>query len=628
MTKKLLFISLFFLRIYVFSQSVGGTTSGSATYCSTTNSGFVSVVGYVGSILNWQSSTDGGATWTNITNTTPNQTYFNLAQTTCYRAIVQSGAFPPDTSTVVCITVYLPSVGGTISGGGAFCSTSGPGSLTLSGQTGAILYWMSSTDGGSTWTTISNTTTTENYSGITQSTIYAAVIQNGVSCPSDTSSYAIFSVDPTTVAGNIIGPTSVCVTGNSGILNLAGSTGSVIDWEFSTDGGATWTSLSNTNNSYFFSGLTTTTDYHVIVQSGICPSSTTASFVVTVSPPTVSGTLSGGATYCGIPATGTLTLSGNVGGVNGWIYSTDNGTTWNSITNTTNTENYSALPLTTWYAVIVQSGLCQIDTSNIEIISVSPQTIAGTISTDATVCYLTNNDSIDLTGNTGNVLYWLASIDGGTTWTTIPNTTILQPYSGLTQTTLFSAVVQSGTCNIDTTNTVTITVLPQNIISAGADTTITIGQSVTLNGSGTGTPLWSPATTLDNATILNPIATPVVTTIYTLSITDINGCVATDNVTVIVNQPTYTGMISNMFTPNGDGINDTWYIEDILNYPENEVFIYNIYGNEVYHKQGYTNDWKGTYNNSDLPDGTYYYVVKFEKTDQIIKGSLDILRKK
>lgn len=627
--KRYLLILLLLGHVTAKSQSVGGTTTGAATYCSTTNSGFVSVTGYVGAILNWQSSTDGGATWSNITNTTPNQTYFNLAQTTCYRAVVKNGAFPADTSTIVCITIYPASVGGTLSGGGSFCATSGPGSINLSGQTGNVLYWMYSTNGGSTWTSIANTTTTESYSGITQNTIYAAVVQNGPSCPTDTSTYATFNISPTTVAGNIIGPTMVCVTGNSGVLNLTGNTGAVVNWETSTDGGTTWNPIGNTTTSEFFMGLTTTTIYHVIVQSGICPSAITPGFTVTVSPPTVPGTLSGGGTYCGVPATGTITLSGNVGGVNNWIYSTDFGATWLPISNTTTSQNYTALSTTTWYAAIVQSGMCQIDTSTIEIVNVAPQTVAGTMSSSALVCYGTNNDTLTIIGNVGNVLSWASSTDGGLTWTPIANTTTSQIYNGLTQNTLYVAIVQSGTCNIDTTNIVLISILPQNTISAGNDTTITQGQTVTLNGSGSGIAFnWTPTSTLSNPTILNPVASPVVTTVYTLSVTDINGCVTTDNVTVTVTLNQFTGMITNLFTPNGDGINDNWFIQDILNYPDNEVFVYNLYGNVVYNKKGYTNDWAGTYNNSELPDGTYFYVVKFEKTEQVFKGSVDILRKK
>lgn len=623
----LLFIFFTFSLTKVDAQSVGGTTSGAATYCSTTNSGFVTVAGFVGTITNWQSSTDGGLTWNNIPNTTPNQTYFNLAQTTCYQAVVQNGAFPPDTSTTVCITIYPASVGGTISGGGTFCAGSGPGTLTLTGYTGSILYWQSSTDGGSTWTTIPNTTPTESYVNITTSTLYWAIVQNGAMCPTDTSTQVSFIIDPATVPGTIGGAASVCATGNAGILNLIGSTGSVLSWSFSTDFGATWISIANTSSAQSYLNLTTTTWYHAIVQSGSCPADSSTDAIITVSPPTVAGTITGGGIYCGATATGTLTLTGNTGSVTGWLSSTTSGASWTPIANTTTSENYSAIAVTTWYTVIVQSGVCPADTANIEIVSVAPSTIAGTISSSATVCSGTNLDSLILSGNVGSVLGWISSTDGGITWSPIANTTTTEIYSGLISTTMYAVIVQSGSCSIDTSTAVTITVLAPFAVFAGNDTSINAGQTLVLNGTGSGTPIWTPAGTLSSTGVFAPTATPSTTTTYLLSVTDINGCVNTDAVVVTVIPLSYNGMVSNLFTPNGDGINDNWYVEGILNFPENEVFVYNIYGNQVFTAKAYANDWQGTYNGSELPDGTYYFVIRFDNPTKIVKGSLDILRK-
>lgn len=611
----------------VSAQSIGGTTSGSATYCTTINSGFVTVSGFVGTITNWQSSTDGGLTWSSIPNTSANQTYFNLAQTTCYQAVVQNGAFPPDTSTTVCITVYPPSVGGTISGGGTFCAGSGPGVLTLSGYTGSILYWQYSTDGGSTWTTIANTTATESYLNITTNTLYWAVVQNGPSCPTDTSSQVSFTIDPATVPGTIGGAASVCASGNAGILNLTGFTGTVLSWSYSTTSGATWIPISNTTSLQSYLNLTTTTWYHAILQSGGCPADSSTNAIITVSPVTVAGTLSGGGLYCGVPATGLLTLTGNTGSVTGWISSTTSGASWTPIANTTTTENYTALPVTTWYTVIVQSGACPADTANIEVVDVAPNTVAGTISSSASVCSGTNLDTLTLSGNVGNVTGWISSTDGGLTWTPIINTTTTLIYSGLTTTTMYAAIVQSGLCAIDTTASVTITILAPFPVFAGNDTSITAGQTLVLNGIGAGTPIWSPSATLSSAGTFSPTATPTSTTTYVLAVTDINGCINTDDIVVTVISLSFNGIVSNLFTPNGDGINDNWYIEGILNFPENEVFVYNIYGNQVYTKKAYANDWQGTYNGAELPDGTYYYIIRFDNPERIVKGSIDILRK-
>jgi gliding motility-associated-like protein/uncharacterized repeat protein (TIGR01451 family) len=61
----------------------------------------------------------------------------------------------------------------------------------------------------------------------------------------------------------------------------------------------------------------------------------------------------------------------------------------------------------------------------------------------------------------------------------------------------------------------------------------------------------------------------------------------------------------NMFTPNGDGINDYFEIPGLLNYPNNELLVFNRYSDKVYQKRNYANNWDG----SNLPQGSYYYLL-------------------
>ncbi len=84
---------------------------------------------------------------------------------------------------------------------------------------------------------------------------------------------------------------------------------------------------------------------------------------------------------------------------------------------------------------------------------------------------------------------------------------------------------------------------------------------------------------------------------------------------------------NNIISPNGDGRNDTWVIKNIDQYPNNSVKVMDKSGNVVYSKQGYTNDWDGTYNNGPLAQGTYYYVVDFGVgADLVFKGFITIVR--
>ena len=80
-------------------------------------------------------------------------------------------------------------------------------------------------------------------------------------------------------------------------------------------------------------------------------------------------------------------------------------------------------------------------------------------------------------------------------------------------------------------------------------------------------------------------------------------------------------------TPNGDGFNDFWYIDNIEFYPDCEVAIYNRYGNLLYSKKGYQNDWDGQYNGQNLPDGTYYYIISCSGDQDVHKGGITIFRR-
>lgn len=112
---------------------------------------------------------------------------------------------------------------------------------------------------------------------------------------------------------------------------------------------------------------------------------------------------------------------------------------------------------------------------------------------------------------------------------------------------------------------------------------------------------------------------------FALTVTDANGCLVSNEGDVgEACRPT----IYNTISPNDDGLNDSWEIVDIQNFPDNEVKIYNRWGNLVYEETGYNNDWKGTdKDGKDLLAGAYYYVVKMNNEDNIVlTGSITIVR--
>lgn len=111
-----------------------------------------------------------------------------------------------------------------------------------------------------------------------------------------------------------------------------------------------------------------------------------------------------------------------------------------------------------------------------------------------------------------------------------------------------------------------------------------------------------------------------------LIVSNIGGCKDTFNVEVCVDPipiKTY-----NTFSPNGDGYNDFFEIDNIEAYPNNHLIVFNRYGNVVYERNGYANDWPGTNyrTNEPLPDGAYFYIFdKGNGTDKV-QGDVVIFR--
>jgi gliding motility-associated-like protein len=140
---------------------------------------------------------------------------------------------------------------------------------------------------------------------------------------------------------------------------------------------------------------------------------------------------------------------------------------------------------------------------------------------------------------------------------------------------------------------------------------------------------WTPTTYISNPAILNPVSVmPQQTITYTLTATNAEGCTSSDTVTVTVLP--YCIKVKNAFTPNNDGVNDTWMVYDQFDCLKNvRVQVFNRYGSRVFESQNYRNDWRGTYGGSTLPDATYYYVVDFFLQDgrlYQVRGDVTILR--
>ena len=163
----------------------------------------------------------------------------------------------------------------------------------------------------------------------------------------------------------------------------------------------------------------------------------------------------------------------------------------------------------------------------------------------------------------------------------------------------------------------------------GPDVTIAAGASTTLNVSVTGNIVsyqWKPSTGLNNATIKDPVASPSSTTTYTLVVIDDNKCEASGSITITVSGAGSKILVPNAFSPNGDGINDTWVITNLSVYPGATVDVFNRYGQPVFHSENSNKAWDGTYNGKPLPVGTYYYIIDPKNNEKKMAGSVTIFK--
>lgn len=140
---------------------------------------------------------------------------------------------------------------------------------------------------------------------------------------------------------------------------------------------------------------------------------------------------------------------------------------------------------------------------------------------------------------------------------------------------------------------------------------------------------WSPGTGLTGTSVPNPYFTASDSINYTLTLTSPFGCISRAVFRIIVHKLIH---VPNAFTPNGDGTNDYWVIRGLDLYPNADVFIFNRYGQQLFHSKGYGKPWNGQYNGRSLPMGTYYYLIQLNgqngisgKTQQTITGPLTLL---
>lgn len=290
------------------------------------------------------------------------------------------------------------------------------------------------------------------------------------------------------------------------------------------------------------------------------------------------------------------------------------------------THHYSSTSATGFPVMLtVTSQYSCVKDTTISLFNVYAQPFAAFTTNKPEVC-LTDSFTF-INQSTSAAVTWQWNFGDNTT-----NTTSLSPnhtYSSAnTYYTSFSYIDSKGCVSNIAKDTITVN--PNPVVDAGPTVYILQGSAAilkaTASGSSTLAYLWTPlngTNYLNYDTLLNPICMPLADEFYTLSVTGAGGCYAQDTMSVLLlKEP----IIPNAFSPNGDGINDTWEIGHLSTYFGATVEVFNRGGQLVHKINGYATGWDGKINGKPLPVGTYYYIINPKNGHKVMSGTVTILR--
>ena len=290
------------------------------------------------------------------------------------------------------------------------------------------------------------------------------------------------------------------------------------------------------------------------------------------------------------------------------LQATTNGGTqfqWNNSTllNNSTILNPVATPpagLTTTFIITATNaaGCSRFDTVNILVRSQN----TFSINAPSPIC---PNGSAQLNAQGGDIYQWSPSSG--------INSTIPNPIASPATTTTYTVQITDTVCNQIQNLSTQVVVLPVPNVQAFKQNDIDCVQNTSrLNASGAVNYKWTPATSLNDPNIANPIATPTATIQYTVEGTDAAGCKNTDTISVIVDYSVKNGLylMPNAFTPNNDGLNDCFGVKYWGTITEIEFNIYNRWGELVFKTTDPAKCWDGKWKGLLQSSAAFVYWIK------------------
>ena len=443
---------------------------------------------------------------------------------------------------------------------------------------------------------------------------------NGTTTTANTYSFTAgsYTVNATDINGCATTTQTLSITQPTAALSTAISTNSVLCYGGSALASAT---VSGGTPSYTlnWNGTTTTAATHsftagsytiTAIDANGCATTTQT---LTINQPTQLGAAITNTTANGscISPNGAFTVAAN-GGTPSYTY----------ISTTSNSNGIFTGQSTGTHSVTISDANACTYTLTTIISGIATPVISTTTQTNV-LCNGQNTGAAVITATNGTLPYTYSWANNASTTNNISN---------VSQGVYVLTITDNGQCKV--TQTITITEpTALNAITTGI-TNPCVGQnngsiSIEVNG---GTPNYTYSWTNNNS-ITNSM-TDVSEGQYTATITDANGCTYQYPVSLKAEDGIgCTIKIPEIYSPNGDGKNDKWEIKGLDNYPNNNVQIFNRWGDEVFKAEPYKNDWEGT-NKGDksllgqgtLPVGTYYFILSLGNGDKPITGYVQMTK--
>ena len=247
---------------------------------------------------------------------------------------------------------------------------------------------------------------------------------------------------------------------------------------------------------------------------------------------------------------------------------------------------------------------------------VAQDTVVVTVNQPVTIT-VSPDDSLCI-GQSRQLIATGASVYNWTPTTGLSNPNIANPMAGPTTTTTYQVIGSDNKFCFFDTGFVKVTVFNYPTINAGPDAVINVGSSYQIGASGSPDIVslnWLPVTGLSCTTCYSPIATPNSTTTYVATVVNNGNCVTADSIkiTVICNNANF--FVPNTFSPNGDGVNDVFYVRGKGLNIVPSLTIFNRWGQIVFQKKDFSpNDpsagWDGTFNGQKAPVDVYVYTLE------------------